>query len=106
MYTATTTVLPPKQNQPAAITMLGQLGAIAGLGSADLGLQNPDDLFVAMLQRRTIADRLIDRFDLRGVYWVKQYQAARKKLAERSNIVAEKLGFCRRSKINRPRLPC
>ena len=93
MYTATTTVLPPKQNQSAAITMLGQLGAIAGLGSADLGLQNPDDLFVAMLQSRTIEDRLIDRFDLRRVYWVKQYQAARKKLAERSNIVAEKEGL-------------
>src|ERR1019366_9802729 len=30
MYTATTTVLPPQQNQSAAITMLGQLGAIAG----------------------------------------------------------------------------
>jgi uncharacterized protein involved in exopolysaccharide biosynthesis len=93
MYTATTTVLPPKQNQSAAITMLGQLGAIAGLGSADLGLQNPDDLFVAMLQSRTIEDRLIDRFDLRRVYSVKQYQAARKKLAERSDIVAEKEGL-------------
>ena len=35
MYTATTTVLPPQQNQPSAIAMLGQLGAVAGLGSAD-----------------------------------------------------------------------
>src|ERR1039458_10289917 len=86
MYTATTTVLPPKQNQSAAITMLGQLGAIAGLGSADLGLQNPDDLFVAMLQSRTIEDRLIDRFDLRRVYSVKQYQAARKTQIGRAHV--------------------
>src|ERR1019366_7592679 len=28
MYTATTTVLPPQQNQSTAIAMLGQLGAI------------------------------------------------------------------------------
>ena len=93
MYTATTTVLPPQQNEPTATAMLGQLGAIAGLGSADLGLRNPDDLFVAMLQSRTIEDRLIDRFDLRRVYSVKQYQAARKKLAERSDIGAGKEGL-------------
>jgi uncharacterized protein involved in exopolysaccharide biosynthesis len=88
MYTATTTVLPPQQNQSTAIAMLGQLGAIAGLGSADLGLKNPDDLFVAMLGSRTIEDRLINRFDLRRVYWVKQYRAARKTLEKRSKIVA------------------
>jgi tyrosine-protein kinase Etk/Wzc len=88
MYTATTTVLPPQQNQSTAMAMLGQLGAIAGLGSADLGLKNPDDLFVAMLGSRTIEDRLIDRFDLRRVYWAKHYQAARKKLEKRSKIVA------------------
>ena len=93
MYTATTTVLPPQQNQSTATAMLGQLGAIAGLGSADLGLQNSDDLFVAMLHSRTIEDRLIDRFDLRRVYRVKQYQAARKTLESRSAIVAEKEGL-------------
>ncbi|MFZ0914718.1 MAG: GNVR domain-containing protein [Candidatus Korobacteraceae bacterium] len=93
MYTATTTVLPPQQNQSTAMAMLGQLGAIAGLGSADLGLKNPDDLFVAMLGSRTIEDRLIDRFDLRRVYWVKQYRQARKKLEGRSDILAEKEGL-------------
>ena len=93
MYTATTTVLPPQQNQSTVTAMLGQLGAIAGLGSADLGLKNPDDLFVAMLGSRTIEDRLIDRFDLRRVYSVRQYQAARKTLESRSDIVAEKEGL-------------
>ncbi len=93
MYTATTTVLPPQQNQSTVTAMLGQLGAIAGLGSEDLDLKNPDDLFVAMLRSRTIEDRLIDRFDLRRVYSVKQYQAARKTLESRSDIVAEKEGL-------------
>jgi len=88
MYTATTTVLPPQQNQSSVTAMLGQFGAIAGLGSADLGLKNPDDLFVAMLGSRTIEDRLIDRFDLRRVYSVKRYQAARKTLESRSKIAA------------------
>jgi tyrosine-protein kinase Etk/Wzc len=93
MYTANTTVLPPQQNQSAATAMLGQLASVAGLGSEDLGLKNPGDLFVAMLESRTIEDRLIDRFDLRRVYSVKQYQAARGTLESRSSILAEKEGL-------------
>lgn len=93
MYTATTTLLPPQQNQSSVTSMLGQLSAITGLSSADLGLKNPADLFVAMLQSRTIQDRMIDRFDLRKVYSVKRYQDARKTLQGLSYIVAEKEGL-------------
>ncbi len=93
MYTATTTILPPQQNQSSVTSMLGQISAITGLSSADLGLKNPADLFVAMLRSRTIQDRLIDRFDLRKIYSVKRYQDARKDLAKRSYIVAEREGL-------------
>lgn len=93
MYTASTTVLPPQQSESTLTAMLGQLGPLAELGSENLGLQKPDDLFVAMLQSRTIEDRLIDRFDLRRVYWVKQYRQARKTLESRSDILAEKEGL-------------
>ena len=91
-YTATTTILPPQQKQSALNSMIGQIGMIAGLGSADLGLKNPADLFVAMLTSRTIEDSLINRFDLRKVYGVKRYQDARKKLEKRSEIIATKEG--------------
>ncbi len=94
MYTATATLLPPQQKQSALNLMLGQLGALASLGGAsDLGLKNPADLFVAMLQSRTIEDNLINQFDLRKVYWVKRYQDARKKLESHSDIVATKEGL-------------
>ena len=73
--------------------MIGQIGAIAGLGSSDLGLKNPADLFVAMLTSRTIEDNLINRFDLRKVYRAKTYQDARKKLDKRSEILATKEGL-------------
>ena len=76
MYTATSTILPPQQSQSALTAMLGQLSTVAGLNESDLGLKNPADLFIAMLNSRTIADRLISRFDLRKVYWVKRYQDA------------------------------
>jgi len=93
MYTATSTILPPQQSQSALTAMLGQLSTVAGLNESDLGLKNPADLFIAMLNSRTIADRLISRFDLRKVYWVKRYQDARKKLESRSYIIAEREGL-------------
>ncbi len=93
MYTATATILPPQQSQSALTAMLGQLSSVAGLNESDLGLKNPADLFIAMLKSRTIEDRLIDRFDLRKVYWVKRYQDARKELGSRSYIVAEREGL-------------
>jgi uncharacterized protein involved in exopolysaccharide biosynthesis len=89
MYTATATILPPQQKQSAFSEMIGQLGVLAKLGGAtDLGLKNPADLFVAMLKSRTIEDNLINRFDLRRVYWVRRYEDARKKLEDRSKISA------------------
>ncbi len=94
MYTATTTILPQQQNESAVSSMLGQLAPLSGLAAADeLGLKNPADLFIAMLKSRTIEDRLIDRFDLRKVYGSKRYQDARKELASRSEIIADKGGL-------------
>jgi len=93
MYTATTTLLPPQQTQSALSLMLGQVGVLGKLsGATDLGLKSPADLFVAMLKSRTIQDNLINRFDLRKVYWVKRYQDARNRLERRSNISASDEG--------------
>jgi capsule polysaccharide export protein KpsE/RkpR len=47
-------------------------------------------LFIGILSSRTIADRLIDRFDLRKVYWTKTYMAARKKLSNHASFVEDK----------------
>ena len=93
MYTAKATIMPPERKQSAFSSMVGQIGAIAELGGADLGLKNPADLFVAMLKSRTVADDLINRFDLRKIYRVKRYQDARKRLGDRSDIVVEKEGL-------------
>ncbi len=92
-YTATSTILPPQQKQSALNSMLGQIGAIAGLSGGDLGLRNPDDVFVAMLTSRTIEDNLVNRFDLRKVYRVKRYQDAQKKLEQNSEVIATKDGL-------------
>ena len=88
MYTATTTILPPQQSQSAATAMVGQIGMLSGISGTDLGLKNPSDLFVALLRSRSVQDGIIKQFDLRRVYWVKQYEEARKKLNSRSDIAA------------------
>jgi uncharacterized protein involved in exopolysaccharide biosynthesis len=92
-YTATSTILPPQQKQSALNSMLGQMGAIAGLSVGDLGLRNPDDVFVAMLTSRTIEDHLINRFDLQNVYGASRYQDAQKRLRANSEIIATKEGL-------------
>ena len=93
MYTATATILPPQQNQSVLSTMVGQVAGAATLDLRDLGLKNPSDVFVAMLQSRTVEDALVNRFDLRKVYNVKRYQDARKILENRSEINPEKEGL-------------
>src|SRR5215467_2574580 len=70
-YTASAKMLPPQQGQSIASAMLSQLGGLGsllGAGSGkDLGLKNPSDLYVSMLRSRTVADDLIDRFNLMSV---------------------------------------
>jgi uncharacterized protein involved in exopolysaccharide biosynthesis len=82
-YTATARILPPeeKSNSLAAI-LSGQLGGLAALAGASLGLPTNGDLMVGMLQSRTIADRIIDRFDLLKVYDAELRVDAREKLLD------------------------
>ena len=64
IYTANTKILPPQQSQSAAASMLAQLGNAGGLLAGAAGIKNPNDLYVAMLRSRTVADNLIQRFRL------------------------------------------
>jgi uncharacterized protein involved in exopolysaccharide biosynthesis len=93
MYTATTRILPPQQSQSLASAMLGQLGPLAGLAGRDLGLKNPNDLYVAMLESRIAADALVQRFDLRRLYHSKSVGKAREELAKRTTILSGKDGI-------------
>jgi tyrosine-protein kinase Etk/Wzc len=93
MYTATTRILPPQQNQSLASAMMGQLGPLAGLAGRDLGLKNPNDLYVAMLESRIAADALVQRFDLQRKYRSKSAGKAREELAKRTAVLSGKDGI-------------
>ncbi len=93
-YTGVTKILPPQQTQ-ATSSVLAQLGNLAGLAGAAAasGLKNPNDLYVGMLKSRTVADNLIQRFDLNKLYDEKYQSLTRKRLEKESTITAGRDGI-------------
>lgn len=92
IFTASTKILPP-QGQSGASAMLAQLGGLAGLAGGATGIKNPNDLYVGMLKSRTVADNLIQRFDLMQIYKAKYPSQVRQGLAGVTNITAGKDGI-------------
>ena len=95
-YTAEAVILTPQQAQPSLSAIAQLPGAGPGVGLSGLGLltglalRNPSDLYVGILESRTIADALIVRFQLIRVYDEEYLQKARKRLARRTTIKAGK----------------
>jgi uncharacterized protein involved in exopolysaccharide biosynthesis len=92
-YTSTTRLMPPDQAGQGMTSMLAALakasGDIGGIGGV-LGLKTTGDLFVGVLESRSVADDLVNKFDLRKVYGVRRYEDARKVLAERTDIAPDR----------------
>jgi uncharacterized protein involved in exopolysaccharide biosynthesis len=93
IYIATARILPPQQSQSSASAMLGQLGALAGVGSAQFALKSPNELYVGMLKSRTVADNLIQRFDLKTVYGTGLLTTTRAALGRSTNIATGRDGL-------------
>ena len=91
-YRAEAVILTPQQTQPSLSTMaqLAGLGPAAGLSSlgllSGLGLRNPADLYIGILESRTIADGLIKSFNLKQVYSDDDFYTARKHLARNTTV--------------------
>jgi uncharacterized protein involved in exopolysaccharide biosynthesis len=93
IYRSSTKILPPQQSQSGASALLSQLGGVAGMAAGVAGLKSPNDLYIGMLRSRTIADKLISRFDLKTTYDVDTMEKARKKLEDQTEIVSGKDGI-------------
>jgi tyrosine-protein kinase Etk/Wzc len=97
-YTATTRIMPPQQTQSAASLLMmspaagasgSSLAAIAGGGL----LKNSNEMYVALLTSRPIADAIIQKFDLAKMYHARDMTQARKKLAGYTEVTSAKNGF-------------
>lgn len=93
VYKASAKLLPPQQAQSGASALLSQLGGAAGALAGAAGLKNPNDLYIGLLKSRTVADKLIAKFDLQKAYDVETMDKARAILEGNSNLVAGKDGL-------------
>lgn len=92
VFSSVAVILPPQQQISGAAAMLGQLGGLAGAAGSIAGLKNPNELYVAMLQSRTVTDKLIDNFDLKKRFSVETFDEARKILNGLVVITSDKAG--------------
>lgn len=92
VYKASTKLLPPQQAQTATSALLSQLGSVAGLAGVGAG-KNPNDMYIGMLKSRTVADKIIARFDLKKAYETSSQERARKLLEESTTIISGKDGL-------------
>jgi len=94
-YTSTTKLMPPDRDSSAGMEMLAALAgkgssALATLGGQVLGMKTTGDLFIGILQSRTVQDDLIGKFDLKKVYGVSRLKDARDDLSVRTEILQDR----------------
>ncbi len=89
-YTAEAVFLPPQSSPGSAASLmagqLGSLGALGGLGA----LKSPSDIYLGILKSRTIADILIQKFNLQSVYKTKRQSDTETILRKQSKFIAGK----------------
>ena len=96
IYTAKTTFIPPSNQQLSAQSALSaQLGALAGGGgglAAALG-KSPADIWVALLNSRTVGEYVVQRNNLMDVFRASSLEMAVKTLQAKTKIAADKSGL-------------
>jgi uncharacterized protein involved in exopolysaccharide biosynthesis len=90
-FTSTVRLMPPDQANSSMAMLAAAASSKGGSGvgafAGDLlGLKSSGALFVGILQSRTILDGLVQKFDLRKVYWDSRWEDARADLAEHTHI--------------------
>ena len=97
-YTASTVILTSQSGSGGAAALLGELGgslsALASLGGSGL-LGSQSDTFVGVLDSRTVADEMIEKFHLQKVYRQRTLVDTRKSLAKHTHIEGTKGSFIR-----------
>jgi len=98
-FESSTRLMPPDQEGPGM--GLAMLAASSGLGSQVgsgiqsmagnlLGFKSTSDLFIGILQSRTVQDDLINKFDLRKLYSDRRMEDAREDLAKHTNVTSDR----------------
>ena len=93
VYTARATLTAPAQNQSqnasAALSALGSLGALSGLGTSLSG-KTPDEMYVALLKSDSVLRALNAHFNLQERYEVDKFEVLREHMKSLVRIAADK----------------
>lgn len=91
VFSADALILPPQQGQSFSSKMIEQLSPLMALTGGSV--RNPADLYIGILESRTIADHIIEKFHLEELYKTKKMEDARTKLKRNSRFLASKDGL-------------
>jgi uncharacterized protein involved in exopolysaccharide biosynthesis len=87
IYTATARILPPQESESGLSGLLSQVGGgLGGLAGSLIGMQSSSDLYVGILESRTVADGLIEKFTLKELYDCEYMTDVYEELSDRTNI--------------------
>ncbi len=96
-FQSTARLMPPDQSSlstglAAMLAMsTGRAGsALGGAAGNLLGLRSSGELFVEILQSRTVQDHIISQFDLRKIYGVKLWKNTRRRLTNNTQITEDR----------------
>jgi uncharacterized protein involved in exopolysaccharide biosynthesis len=97
-YESTARLMPPDPQSGGGMALMamlssGQSGSSGGLGSVAsdlLGAKTTGAMFIAVMRSRTAEDGVIQRFDLKKVYWTRLEESARKRLERNTDITEDR----------------
>lgn len=106
-YEAKTRLMPPEDQSGSGLAMLAAFagkssgssgggigsalgGSMGGMVGDLLGVKSSGALFMDMLEGPSVQDGLIQRFDLRKVYWDRYWEDARKDLKKNTEIAEDR----------------
>lgn len=91
MYEATARVLPPQENNNAISALLSNSdNPLSGLAGSLIGNQSTAALYVGIMKSRSVADALIEKFNLIDLYSKKYIEDVYAKLEDRSTFKISK----------------
>ncbi|MBW1767370.1 MAG: lipopolysaccharide biosynthesis protein [Deltaproteobacteria bacterium] len=90
-FTATARILPPQESNSGMSSLLSQAGgAFGGLAASIVGGKTSADLYVGIMESRTIADILIKKFNLKKLWEMDLMAPVYSNLADLTSISVDK----------------
>jgi len=96
-YESSARLMPPDSQQGGGLALMAMLGGgqngSSGLGSLAtdlLGAKTTGAVFIAVMRSRTAEDSIMQRFELKKVYWTRTEESARKRLEKNTEITEER----------------